>query len=233
MSEYLLWLLSHGVTLCAHHSAASSHQFLSFHCPSLVTTQQIWYLERKKPKTTTQNTHTLLCLFLCLSARSVKLCCCVYNVTDISVTQNRFCRTLLLCLGLPCRRRQQHRLDEERRAGLVPPPKARPCVPATEWGGAGTGCSVTFSSPGWDEVQGSSSAHRGAWSSPISAGLWAGPHQLYKTLSIKLLGSVQNKSWAQRGSGDDHRSVCSSPTGEKRWSASFWSLSTLPKPLPE
>lgn len=97
MSEYLLWLLSHGVTLCACHSAASSHQFLSFHCPSLVTTQQIWYLERKKPKTTTQNTHTLLCLFLCLSARSVKLCCCVYNVTDISVTQNRFCRTLLLC----------------------------------------------------------------------------------------------------------------------------------------
>lgn len=133
MSEYLLWLLSYGVTLCAYQGNASPHEFLSFHWSPLVTTQYIWliqgwYSERKKKTNQTNKTHMhSFFLFLCLSARSVEHHCSFYNIADTSVTRKRFCRTPLLCFWLPCRRRQQHGQDEERRAGLLPAPKAR-CV---------------------------------------------------------------------------------------------------------
>lgn len=62
---------------------------------------------------------------MCLSARSVELCCSVYNIADTSVAQNRFFKTPRLCFWLPCRRRQQHKRDEGSRAVLLPPAKPR------------------------------------------------------------------------------------------------------------
>lgn len=156
------------------------------------------------------------------------------------MAQNRFCRTPLLCSWLPCRRRQQHRRGEERRAGLLPP--AKPVLVAlcpshgSRAGGSrdrlqsGTHLALQLST-GRDEVQSSSSAHRGALSSQISAGLWAGPPPVIQNTVCKTSWPVlQNKSWTQRA---DHRSISSNTAGGRDVVHPSDRSLAFPKSLPE
>lgn len=219
---------------------ASPYKFLSFPWPLLLSTQYTWsiqgrYWERKKLMNK-QNTHTQLSPFFFCLLHQWSFAALFTTFADNFVAQNRCCRAPLLCFWLACRRRQQHSQGEESWAAAPSQSQACPCgtVPAiAAWGGSRDRLqSATHSalqiSRGWDEVQSSSSAHRGALSSRISAGSGLDSHQLYKTLSMRAPGQCCR---TRAGFRELATALCPPHHGEKRCRAPFWWLPSFPQAI--